>query len=148
MKQYFFTKKDWKIISKFPPLPDWNYKILEVKKTRSLNQNRFYFWYILKFIILQYREFWYIYTVDNLHEKFKKAFIPKKRIKSDFSKKCIYVMWSTWDLNSKQFSDFIERIKSIFEFGEMEQLWMEKIDRFVIPDLNEDELLYYESLII
>ena len=148
MNQWFFKKENWKIIFNQTKLPDWNYKILEVKKIRSLNQNRFYFWYILKFIILQYREFWYIYTVDNLHTIFKKAFIPKKRIKSDFSKKCIYIMRSTWELDSKQFSDYIERIKAIFEFGEMEKLWMEKIDSFFIPDLREDELLYREKQII
>lgn len=148
MNQWFFKKENWKIIFNQTKLPNWNYKIIEVKKIRSLNQNRFYFWYILKFIILQYREFWYIYTVENLHTIFKKAFIPKKRIKSDFSKKCIYVMGSTWDLNSKQFSDYIERIKAIFEFGEMEKLWMEKIDSFFIPDLREDELLYWEKQII
>ena len=57
-------------------------------------------------------------------------------------------MRSTWELDSKQFSDYIERIKAIFEFGEMEKLWMEKIDSFFIPDLREDELLYREKQII
>lgn len=145
---WYFTKENWKIIAWFPKLPDGFYKISEVKKTRSNNQNRMYWGYILKYILTQYKDFWYIYTTENLHEIFKRVFIPKKRIKSDFSKKCIYVMGSTQDLNTKQFSDYIERIKAIFEFWEMEKLWLEKIDSFVIPDINDDDLLYWESQIM
>lgn len=147
-KRWFFKKENWKIISSFPKLPDWNYKICIVKKTRSLDQNRFYWWYVLKFIVLQYKDFWYIYTTENLHDIFKKVFIPKKRIKSDFSRKFVYLSGSTSDLNTKQFSDYIERIKAIFEFWEMEKLWLEKIDSFVIPDIDNDDLLYRESLIV
>lgn len=147
-KKWFFRKENWKIISSFPKLPDGNFKITPVKNTRSLNQNKLYWGYILKIIILQYKDFWYIYTVDNLHEIFKKVFIPKKRIKSDFSRKFVYLSGSTSDLNTKQFSDYIERIKAIFEFWEMEKLWLEKIDSFVIPDIDNDDLLYRESLIV
>ncbi len=146
-KKWFFRKENWKIISSFPKLPDGNFKITPVKKTRSLDQNRLYWWYILKIIILNYKEFWYIHTTENLHELFKKVFIPKKRIKSDFSKKYIYLSGSTQELNTKQFSDYIERIKAIFEFGEMEKLWLEKIDPFAIPDVTEDDLLYRENQI-
>jgi len=38
-------------------------------------------------------------------------------------------------------------IKALFEFWEMEKLWLEKIESFVIPDIDNDELLYWESII-
>lgn len=148
LKIYYFEKKDWKIYWSFPKLPDWVFKITEARKTRSLQANRYYFWYVIKYIILQYKEFWYIYTIKKLHETFKKAFVPRKRIKSDFSNKYIYVMWSTTDLNTKQFKDYIDMIKAIFEFGKMELLEMEIIDNFVIPDITDDELLYRENIIV
>lgn len=147
-KRWFFKKENWKIISSFPKLPDWRYKISIVKQKRSWDQNRFYWGYILKFIVLQYKDFWYIYTTENLHDIFKKVFLPKKKIKSDFSKKFVYVSWSTGDLSSKQFSDYIDLIKAIFEFWEMEKLRLEKIDKFIIPDITEDDLLYRESQIV
>lgn len=148
LKIYYFEKKDWKIYWTFPKLPDWVYKITEAKKTRWIQANRYYWGYVLKFIVLQYKEFWYIHTVDSLHEIFKKAFVPRKRVKSDFSKNYIYIMWSTADLNTRQFKDYMDMIKAIFEFGEMEKLWLEKIDSFIIPDINNDELLYWESMIV
>lgn len=148
MEIRYFTKENGKIKSHFHKLPDWEYKIQVAKKNRTLKSNRYYFWYVLTFIIERYREFWYIYTKDKLHKIFKTAFVPRKRIKSDFSRKYVMVKWSTAELNSKQFSDYLKMIESIFEFWEMEQLKLEKIDNFTIPDINEDELLYRESKIL
>lgn len=145
---YYFEKKDGKIYWSFPKLKDWYWKITEAKKTRTLNQNRLYWGYILTFIIKQYKEFWYIHLKDELHKTFKKYLLPRKRIKSDFSKSYVYVSWTTTDLNTKQYSEYIEMIKAMFEFWEMEKLWLEKIDSFVIPDITEDELIYWESIII
>ena len=146
---YYFEKKDGKFFWSFPKLPDWLYKITEAKKNRSLDQNRLYWGYILKFIVQQYKDFWYIHTTEQLHTIFKRAFIPKKREYSDFNKrKFVQKLWSTADLNTKQFSDYIKMIQSIFEFWHMDKLGLEKIDNFIIPDINEDELLYWESIII
>ena len=146
---YYFEKKEGGIYWSFPKLPDWLYKITEAKKTRTLKSNSYYWWYILTFIIQQYKDFWYIHTKDELHYIFKKAFLPRKREYSDFNKKkFIQKIWSTADLNTKQFSDYIEMIKSIFEFWYMEKLNLEIIDNFIIPDINEDELLYWESIIL
>ncbi len=93
-------------------------------------------------------DYWYIHTKDELHEIFKKAFAPRSRHYSDFSRKYIQKIWSTTDMTNKQFTSFMNIIEVIFEFWEMEKLWLEKIDSFVIPDINEEELLYRESKII
>ncbi len=150
-EKLYLEVKGGGIIPLFPKskLVDGKYALSEVKAIRSLKQNNMYWGYILKFIILQYREFWYIYTKDNLHEIFWKAFLPRVRIKSDFTKSYVMQVESTTKLTTKQFSDYIERIKAIFEFWYMEKLKMEKIDPFVIPEIkNEDELLYRQNLII
>lgn len=147
MRPLYFQKKDWKILNKIE-LKNWFYKITEVKQIRSIAQNRFYFWYILKLIVKSYLDFWYIHTTEELHTIFKKAFIPKVKIKSDFSKKFIYQIGSTTQLNTKQFKEFIDQIKIIFEFWEMEKLGLEKIDNLIISDIREDDLIYWESLII
>ena len=144
---FYFEKREWKIIWHFPPLGDGFYKIEPVSKTRSYSQNRLYWGYILTFIVQTYKDYWYIHTKTEIHEIFKKALIPRKRVKSDFSKKFLYILWSTTELNTKQFSQFIEMIKALFEFWEMEKLWLEKIESFVIPDIDNDELLYWESII-
>ena len=150
-EKLYLEVKDWKIFPLFPKnkLIDGKYSLSILKSLRSGQQNKMYWGYILKFIILQYRDFWYIYTKDELHDIFWKAFLPKIRVKSDFSKNYVMQVESTTNLTTKQFSDYIERIKAIFEFWYMEKLKMEKIDPFVIPEIkNEDELLYRQNLII
>ena len=149
MKLYFEVKQ-WKIIPLFTKeqLVDGKYFMQQVKQIRTLPQNRLYFWYYLKYIVATYKDYWYIYTKDTLHNIFKKAFIPRERIYSDFSKKYIQKTWSTTKMKTKQFSTYLECIKVIFEFWEMEQLWLPKIDSFVIPDINEEQLLEWESKII
>jgi hypothetical protein len=150
MEKLFFEIKDWKVHSyfSFSKLKDWKYSMQEVKKIRSIKSNRYYWWYFLKYILLQYKDCWYIYTKDNLHEIFKKAFAPRKREYSDFSKKHIQKIWSTADMTDKQFSDYIKLIWVMFEFWEMEKLWLEQIPSFVVPEINEDELIYRENQIV
>jgi len=134
--KYNFTKEQGKIKWHFPALPDWYYEIKEVKKKRSTDQNSYY-WASLQFICDRYYDFWYIYTSYYLHDEiFKKYLIKKKRIKSDYSKKCIYVRWSTTDLNTKEFSKYFDMIRALFEHWAMEKIWMEQIDSFVIPDAS------------
>ena len=146
-----FQIEKWKIIWfwSIKNLKDWFYKITEIKKVRSLDQNRLYWGYIIKFIVLQYKDAWIIYTKDYIHKRFKKAFLPKERIKSDFSKKYILKSWSTTNLTIKQFTDFINNIKIICEFWELGKIkWLDYIEGFVIPDINEDELLEWIDKIV
>ena len=148
-KKLYFEVKWWKIIPLFSKkdLVDWKYYMKQVENIRSLKSNRFYWWYFLKFIIMSYKDFWYIHTKDELHEIFKKAFAPRDRVYSHFSRKYVQLVWSTTNMTNKQFSEFMNCIWVIFEFGEMKKLWLEKIDSFVIPDINEEELLEREKYI-
>lgn len=145
-----FEIKDWKILWfwSMKDLKDWKYKITEVKSIRSIKANRYYWGYILKYIVLQYQHYWYIYTTNHLHKIFKKTLLPRIREYSDYSKKYVLKEWSTRSLKTKQFSEYIQRIEVIMEFWEMDKLWLEKIDWFVIPDINEDQLLEWIDKII
>lgn len=67
--------------------------------------------------------------------------MPRKRMQSDFSKKYVWISGTTTELNTKQFSDYIQAIEVIMEFWEMDKLGLEKIDGFVIPNIDDDELL-------
>ena len=129
-------------------LPDGKYKITEVKQIRSLRSNRYYWGYILKYIVLEYKEYWYIHTTNELHKIFKKTFTPRIKEKSDFSKKYVWKIWSTQVLKQKQFSDYIQAIEVIMEFWEMEKLGLEKITGFVIPNIDEEELLEWVDKIV
>jgi len=142
MTIWFFEVFKGKILWFFPKLNDWKYKIVEVKKIRSPEQNRLYWWYILKFIVLEYQKVGTIHTKDFIHESFKKAFLPRERVYSHFSKKYILQSWSTTTLNKKQFTDFIENIKLICEFGKLWEIkGLEELEAFVIPNISEEELL-------
>lgn len=138
MKTIFFEKINWKIKNfSNQKLPDGRYKITEVKNFRSLEQNKLY-WAILTYISEVYKEKWFIYTTEFLHEKFKKAFLPRKRIYSDFSKKYILCLSSTTELNTKQFKNYIENIKIVCEFWKLWQIkWLKKIDWFFINENDE-----------
>jgi len=129
-------------------LPDGKYKITKVNNIRSLRSNRYYWGYILKYIVLEYKEYWYIYTTSYLHKIFKKTFTPRVKEKSDFSKKYVWKMWSTRALKQNQFSDYIQAIEVIMEHWEMAKLGLEKISWFVIPDIDEEELLNWMDKII
>lgn len=149
MNKWYFEINKWKILWFFPKLNDWKYKITEVKRIRSPEQNRLYWWYIIKFIVIQYNEVWYLHTKDYIHECFKKAFLPKQRVYSDFSKKYVIKAWSTTDLNTKQFSEFIWKIKIFSEHWVLWEIkWLEPLDWFVIPDISEEELLDWIDKIV
>lgn len=149
MKKYTFEIKNQKILWFFPQLVDWLYEIRERKQIRSLEQNRLYWWYIIKFIVLQYKEAWHIHTKDYIHDLFKKCFLKKEREYSDFSKRYILKSWSTTNLNKKQFTEFINNIKIICEFGKLWEIkWLESLEPFIIPDINEEELLTWIDKII
>lgn len=146
---WFFEVFKGKILGFFPKLKDWKYKIVEVKQIRSPEQNRLYWWYIIKFIVLKYQYAWIIHTKDFIHECFKKAFLPRERVYSDFSKKYILQSWSTTTLNKKQFTDFINNIKIICEFGKLGEIkGLEDLEAFVIPDISEEELLMWIDKIV
>ena len=139
---WFFEVLQGKILGFFPKLQDWKYKIVKIKKIRSPEQNRLYWGYIIKYITLQYKEAGYIHTKDYIHECFKKAFLPRNRVYSDFTKKYIMCSWSTTELTTKQFTEYIENIKVLCEFGKLwEVRWLEYIEWFVIEDIWEKELL-------
>ncbi|PZM86411.1 hypothetical protein DLH72_01015 [Candidatus Gracilibacteria bacterium] len=142
----FFEKINGKIKNfSNQKLPDGRYKITEVKNFRSLEQNKLY-WAILNFISENYKEKGFIYTTDFLHEKFKKAFLPRKRIYSDFSKKYVLCLSSTTELNTKQFKNYIENIKIICEFGKLGQIkGLEDIEGFVIDEKDEKFLAWADE---
>lgn len=146
---WFFEVFKGKILWFFPKLKDWKYKIVEVKKIRSPEQNRLYWGYIIKYITLQYKEAGYIHTKDYIHECFKKAFLPRNRVYSDFTKKYIMCSWSTTELTTKQFTEYIENIKILCEFWKLwEVRWLEQIEWFAIEDIWEKELLEWIDKIV
>lgn len=149
MKIWYFEITKGKILWFFPTLTDWKYKIVEMKRIRSLEQNRLYWWYIIKYIVLMYKEIWIIHTKDFVHEKFKMAFLHRDRIYSDFSKKYILKYWSTTTLKIKQFTEFINHIKIICEFWKLWEIrGLEWLEPFIIPDINEEELLNWIDKIV
>ena len=142
MKKRYFEINNGKILWFFPKLDNWKYKIVEIKQIRSLDQNRLYWGYIIKYITLMYKEAWYIHTKEYIHKLFKKSFLYRERVYSDFSKKYIFKYWSTTNLTTKQFTDFINNIKIICEFGKLWEIkWLEQLEPFIIPDIDEEELL-------
>ena len=106
---------------------------------RTIPQNAYYWGVVLKTISKETG-----YTSEELHEFFKRIFLKKEIV---IGGKVYEISISTRKLKKDQFSEYIEMIKAIFEFWEMEKLWLEKIDSFIIPDINEDELIYWESII-
>ena len=149
MKKWYFEINNGKILWFFPKLDNWKYKIVEIKQIRSLDQNRLYWGYVIKYITLMYKEAWYIHTKEYIHKCFKKSFLYRERIYSDFSKKYIFKYWSTTNLTTKQFTDFINNIKIICEFGKLWEIkWLEQLEPFIIPDIDEEELLNWIDKII
>jgi len=138
-----FEKLNWKLRWDFTKLKDWKYKASEVKETRSLAINKYY-WLCLDFIIEEYKNYWYVHTKDLLHKQFKKCFLPRKRVYSDYSKNYIYISWSTANLSNKEFVKYLTNIKVICEFG---KLWeidkLEEIWWFIIPDPEDRDLYNY-----
>jgi len=150
MNKWYFEINKGKILGFFPKLKDWKYKITEIKRIRSLEQNKLYWGYIIKFIVLQYQEVWEIYSKDYIHSKLKRALLPRKQIRSEFNKrKFVWVSWTTTELTTKQFTEYIDRIKILCEFWKLDQIpWLSKLEPFVIPDITEEELLEWIDKII
>lgn len=143
MQKMYFEVLEGKTIGFFPKLSDGKYSITEVMQIRSLDQNRMYFWYIIKYITLAYEEKWYIHSKSHIHKSFKRAFLEKEKVYSDWkSDEYVMKIWSTTKLNTKQFSEFIWKIKIFCEHGVLWEVeWLEYLEPFVIPDISEDELL-------
>lgn len=149
MKKWYFEIIKGKILWYFPTLWDGKYKIVEIKVIRSPEANRYYWGYIIKYIVLMYKEAWIIHTKDHIHDLFKKAFLHRDRIYSDFTKKYIFKYGSTTTLTKSQFAEFIKNIKIICEFWKLWEIkGLEPIEPFVIPDIDEDELLNWIDKIV
>ena len=139
----FFEVREGKVIWYFPKLSDWYYKVSERKRIRSPASNRLYWGFILKYIVLAYRDSWYVHTKDYIHKKFKDCFLETWKEYDDYNPdKFINKEPTTATLNNKQFKDYIDSIKIICEFGKLWEIpWMETLEPFVIPEITEGELL-------
>ena len=133
MKLYF-EKRNWKIINQFPKLEDGIYEIKKVEFKRSIKLNNLY-WLRINCIVEEYSNYGYIHTPQFIHNKFKRCFLQKEKIKSDFSKKYVYKIWSTANLNNKKFVKYLEKIQVIVEFWKLWEIdWLEEISWFVLPE--------------
>ena len=112
MKSYF-TKINW-VISWFwlkeflDKCSDWMYKVEISKqyKIRSLQENKYYFWIILKMLS---DELWY--EVDEVHELMKERFLTKiEKLKSDKRVKLKRTK-STSELTTQEFEEYLENIR-------------------------------------
>jgi len=131
-------------------LEDWFYECKKRKQIRSPEQNRMYFWYIIKRIAMEYKNNWILHTSKYIHWKLRDALIPRKQIRSDFNKrKYVWKNWSTTTLTTKPFSEYIEMIKALCEFQKLGEIpGLENIEWFVIKDIWEEELLDWIDKII
>ena len=125
--------KDWKRVWK-NPLKDWVYKLKA--KNRSLEINSFY-WLLLWYIVKEYANYWYIHTINELHELFKKWLLPRIRVYSENKKNYVYQRQTTANLNNKAFSEYLNNIKLIVEHWELHKFpKLEQIDWFTLPEPN------------
>ena len=138
-KIYWIFKKDWKITSNLKDLPDGRYTLRKVEKIRKLEQNRFYWGWFLKHIVLFYREIWEIKTTDELHNEYKEKFLRIK-VFSDFDDSYIEKVGSTSEMNDKDFSSYIKKIDDYLK----ENFW------FSVPPTptSQEELEYWEKLFV
>lgn len=90
-------------------LPTGKYivKISEYTEKRSINQNKFY-WKLIEIIAREIG-----YEVDEMHEVFKFKFLQKTL--EDVNGNLIKGISSTKKLNTKEFSDYIKKIKMFAE---------------------------------
>jgi hypothetical protein len=138
-----FEVKEGKLKWDFASLKNGKYKCSELKETRSLQLNNYY-WLCLWFIVEEYTNYWYVHTTDFLHDRFKRCFLPKVRVKSDFTKQFIYKAWTTTKLSNKEFVKYLNNIKLITEFWKLGEInWLEEISPFILPNPNDMDLLYY-----
>lgn len=83
----------------------WQIEIKPYKKARSLAQNALmWMWYteIQRHILLTKGE---DYSVDDIHEYFKQALLPKRVI--NFKNKVVHVQRGTSDLNIQEMTDYL-----------------------------------------
>lgn len=131
---HYFEKRDWKIISSFPKLEDWFYQIKQVKKTRSLDINSYY-WLCIQVIVDEYKNYWYIHTSWELHKLFKKWLLPRYRVYGENKKSYVYQRQTTTNLNNKEFSKYLNNIILICEHWQLHKIpWLEEIAGFIIPE--------------
>lgn len=92
-------------------LSEWNFviSIEREKKIRSPNQNRFYWWVFLPVLTETG------YTVEELHELFKKMFLSKTKRLTKLGRKTITITKSTAELSTIEWEDFIQKIRDFIQ---------------------------------
>ena len=118
----YFETKNWKVVKNLQDFRDllnndWKRVIKKWRKKRTLDQNSYYFW--LLWIVES--ETWQ--DTETIHEKMKMKFlyVPSKWNELAYCR-------STTQLDTKEFTDYIENIKNFFaEFG------------IILPDANDFE---------
>ena len=101
-------------------IKDWDYQIKEYKKTRSNDQNRYYWGWVLKTIAESMWDW-----ADYVHWVMSMKFLVDNTKKSPYIK-------STANLNSKEFTEYIENIKDfVAPFG------------IIIPSADEFREIYW-----
>lgn len=110
----YITVQDWSIRAS-PSIKDiiqwlweWNYvlSIDKEKKIRSPLQNRYYWGVFLPHLTETG------YTVEELHELFKKMFLSKQKRLSKFGRRGIQVTRSTTELSTVEFEEYIDKIRA------------------------------------
>lgn len=117
------SKTSWQIRSSpslrdsLDNLRDGNYVVSvdKEKKTRSPNQNRFYFWIFLPYISKEAG-----YTVEELHDMFKESFLPRekkdpKSIKKKLPMKRRSEYKTTTSLDTVEWEEYIQKIRDTIE---------------------------------
>jgi hypothetical protein len=120
-----FNKKEFnEYMSK---LEDGNYslEVKKIKNPRSLAQNRYY-WFICGLLAEKFK-----IENDKVHELLKYLFLRHEEW-SDVAGVSIVSLKSTTDLNTKEFEEFLDRIRK----------WSLEEYNFVIPIPNETEYFY------
>lgn len=81
-----------------------------------------------------------VYTVDQMHEAFK-SMLLKERVYNEVGNKRRWItrIGSTSKLTKKQFKDYLDKIN---------KMYLDTHGYQVPEPVNEDELLYWESLMI
>lgn len=140
MKPFYFTKENWNLKGNFQELKDGTYVATEPKSIRSVQQNRMYWGWFLKHIVIFHEEKGDVYTVEQMHDAFKKTLLKKRIYNQVWNKrKWVTEIGSTSDLNTKQFKEYMEKIN---------KMYMDAHGWSVPECPNEEELLYWEKMIV
>ena len=115
MKNFYFKKKDKKVAfydekgynDYINTLNDGEYQITIKKKSnvRTLKQNSYY-WFYLSIISIETGE-----LENDLHDYFKRKLLPP-RFKTILGKE-VKLPATTTELNSKEFTDYMEKISAL-----------------------------------